>query len=175
MDEEGLVASFSNAFTATLDGGDRPKSRLSGASISCYSFGLIELLCKKRYFTSSDQHHDIFQSDGFFWHVLKHYLSTLSSISSDILSDIVSGISSDILSGILSDIHSGTLYGTSSDILSGISFDTVSDILSAISSDILSGFLLGISSDSWLRCGGEHCRPVLAVEVRRGTLPAARS
>ena len=41
--------------------------------------------------------------------------------------------------------------------------------VSGISSDILPGILSGIDS-SWLRSGGEHSDPVLAVEVRRGTL-----
>ena len=58
-----------------------------------------------------------FQSDKFFWHVLKHFFGILSGISCDtfsrISSDILSGVSSDILSGVSSDI----LSGVSSDIL----------------------------------------------------------
>ena len=68
-------------------------------------------------------------------------------ISSDIVSDILSGIYSDILSGILPGIYSDMCSDLLSGILSDIPFDSRPCILSGIYSDIPSGVLSDICSD----------------------------
>ena len=92
---------------------------------------------------------------------------------SDIVSDIPSGSHS------FWDILWQPLTFLASDIPSGIQiyiyifwqFLTYSDILSGISSDIFWHSIWYIFGDSlWLRSGGEHSDPGLAVEVPRGSL-----
>ena len=115
--------------------------------------------------------------------------------SSDILSDISPEITSDISSGILPGISPGFLSDILSDIPSGISPGILSDIPSGdISSDILADILsrdwgaagnaglkwsrLRPGREHWarwlrLRSGREHW-PIVAVEVRQGTLADCR-
>ena len=94
------------------------------------------------------------------YNLLTFYLAFYSDILSDIYSDFLSGI----LCGIYTDIFSGILSGIFSAICSGMLSSILSDILFWHSIWYFFGHSL------WLRSGGKHSDPELAVEVRRGTL-----
>ena len=135
------------------------------------TFRMVRFTRKSNCVTSSDPHHDI-SIRQIVRHVLKHF-GIFSGISSHIGSDILSGI---VMHSFWHSVwhifwHSFWHFvDIISYISSGISSDTLLTFHLAYLltlSYILSGFRL-----SGISCGGEHCRPVLAVEVRQGTLPS---
>ena len=117
-----------------------------------------------------------------FWHLFWKYIYMAYTLWHSILAFLLTSCS-DILFWdsiwhlfwhhiwrISSDIFSSILSGSFSDVLSGMSSGTLSGILSGICIWHLFSLALYLVYQMWLRSGGDHFDPEVAVRVWRGTL-----